>query len=34
VLGPHSVHASAASLRAAERRLLEIQAQLYNEGRL
>ena len=34
VLGSHSVHASAASLRAAERRLLEIQLQLHNEGRL
>jgi redox-sensitive bicupin YhaK (pirin superfamily) len=34
VLGSHSVHASAASLRAAERRLLEIQLQLQNEGRL
>jgi uncharacterized protein (DUF1778 family) len=34
VLGSHSVHASAASLRTAERRLLEIQLQLQNEGRL
>jgi len=34
VLGSHSVHASAASLRAAEQRLLEIQLQLHNAGRL
>ena len=34
VLGSHSVHTSAARLRAAEQRLLEIQLQLENEGRL
>ncbi len=34
VLGQYSVHASAATLRAGERRLTEIQYRLQNEGRL
>jgi redox-sensitive bicupin YhaK (pirin superfamily) len=34
VLGPYSVHTSSATLRAAERRLDEIQHRLRNEGRL
>jgi redox-sensitive bicupin YhaK (pirin superfamily) len=34
VLGSHSVHTSSASLRAAERRLVEIRARLRNERRL
>ncbi len=34
VLGPHSVHTSAATLQAAEQRIGEIQHRLQNEGRL
>jgi hypothetical protein len=34
ILGSHSVHTSPASLRAGERRLVEIRAQLRKEGRL
>jgi hypothetical protein len=34
VLGQYSVHTSAATLRAGERRLTEIQHRLQNEGRL
>jgi redox-sensitive bicupin YhaK (pirin superfamily) len=34
VLGPYSVHTSAATLRAGERRLTEIQQRLQSEGRL
>jgi len=34
VLGQYSVHSSAATLRAGEQRLTEIQHRLQNEGRL
>jgi len=34
VLGSHSVHTSASTLRAAQRRIIEIQLRLENEGRL
>ena len=34
VLGSHSVHSSAATLRAAEQRLDEIRIRLQNEGRI
>ena len=34
VLGPYSVHSSPAALRAAERRLTEVEHRLRNEGRL
>ena len=34
VLGSHSVHTSASALRAAQRRIIEIQLRLENEGRL